>query len=244
MAAAPRCLWMPPIYTRLEAHNRCPSRSDRQLRRQAQPGCGGPSWGGYRVNGLLPHWLAFCAGEAGARLIHISSDCVFLGDQGGYTEEDVPDGTSVYARTKALGELVHDARHLTIRTSIIGPDSSPKGIGLLRWFLQQKGEVSGYRRVLWNGVTTLELAKAVEYSISHPEIGGLVHLRASEPVSKLDMLEMFKQAYGKEDVMILPVDDPAIDRTLNSVRRDWTYAAPSVSIMVAEMAEWEKRGQA
>lgn len=195
----------------------------------------------YRVNGLLPHWLAFCAGETGARLIHISSDCVFLGDRGGYTEEDVPDGTSVYARSKALGELPHDARHLTIRTSIIGPDTSPKGIGLLRWFLQQKGEVSGYRRVMWNGVTTLELAKAVDYAISRPEIGGLVHLRSAEPVSKLEMLEMFKQAYGKQDVIITPVDEPAIDRTLNSVRHDWTYAAPSVSVMVAEMAEWEKR---
>ncbi|QGG55548.1 dTDP-4-dehydrorhamnose reductase family protein [Paenibacillus sp. B01] len=195
----------------------------------------------YAVNGLLPHWLAFAAGEIGARLIHISSDCVFLGDRGGYTELDRPDGISVYARSKALGE-VNDPRHLTIRTSIIGPDASPKGIGLLRWFLAQTGEVSGYSRVYWNGVTTLELAKAVEHAAAHPEIGGLVHLLAAAPASKLEMLEWFKEAYGRDDVAIVPAAEPEIDRTLSAVRTDWIYRAPSIPDMVRELAAWERRG--
>lgn len=194
----------------------------------------------YTVNGLLPHWLAFAAGEIGARLIHVSSDCVFLGDRGGYTELDQPDGTTVYARSKALGE-VRDPRHLTIRTSIIGPDASPKGIGLLRWFLAQTGEVSGYSRVYWNGVTTLELAKAVEHAAARPEIGGLVHLLAAAPASKREMLEWFKEAYGRGDVTVVPAAEPEIDRTLSAVRTDWDYLAPSIPDMVRELAAWERR---
>ncbi len=194
----------------------------------------------YMVNGLLPHWLAFTASEIGARLIHISSDCVFEGDRGGYSELDIPDGKSVYARSKALGEL-RGSGHLTIRTSIIGPDANPSGIGLLKWFLDQKGSVTGYSRVYWNGVTTLELAKAVEYAASRPEIGGLVHLLAAAPASKLEMLEMFKQAYGRTDIEITASAEPFIDRTLTAVRADWDYKAPGIADMVAEMAEWGKR---
>lgn len=193
----------------------------------------------YTLNGLLPHWLAFAADENGARLIHISSDCVFLGDRGGYTEEDRPDGVSVYARSKALGE-VRDPRHLTIRTSIIGPDSSPKGIGLLQWFLAQSGEVSGYSRVYWNGVTTLELAKAVEYAAGKPDVGGLVHLLAEAPASKLEMLDWFKEVYNRDDITIVPAHEPVVDRTLSAVRSDWDYRAPSIPDMVRELAAWRR----
>ncbi|OXM17106.1 dTDP-4-dehydrorhamnose reductase family protein [Paenibacillus herberti] len=193
----------------------------------------------YQVNGLLPHWLAFSASEIGARLIHISSDCVFLGERGGYTELDPPDGVTVYARSKALGE-VRDPQHLTIRTSIIGPDRSPKGIGLLQWFLGQRGEVSGYSHVYWNGVTTLELAKAVEFAAGRADIGGLVHLLAAAPASKLDLLEWFKEAYGRDDISIVAAHEPMIDRTLSAVRRDWDYQAPSIPAMVQELAAWEQ----
>lgn len=195
----------------------------------------------YLVNGLLPHWLARAAEAAGGRLIHISSDCVFLGDRGGYRESDRPDGVSAYARTKALGE-VHDPRHLTIRTSIIGPEIRPDGIGLLRWFLQQKGTVNGYARVLWNGVTTLELARAVEYAAGRPEIGGLVHLTAPRIVSKLELLGMFREAFGWDDVTIRPSDEPRIDRTLVRERTDFDYMPPDYPEMLAELADWMREG--
>ncbi|MDF2645366.1 MAG: family oxidoreductase, partial [Paenibacillus sp.] len=121
----------------------------------------------YRINGLLPHYLKVLADRLHAKLIHISTDCVFSGDRGNYTEEDIPDGLSVYARTKALGEIIDD-RHLTIRTSIIGPEIRPHGIGLMQWFMEQEGMVKGYQNVYWNGVTTLELAKVIEHVIIHP----------------------------------------------------------------------------
>jgi len=195
----------------------------------------------YKVNGLLPHWLRYAADGIGARLIHISSDCVFLGDKGGYTERDWPDGTSVYARTKALGE-VHAPRHLTIRTSIIGPEIREGGIGLLGWFLRQSGTVNGYAQVFWNGVTTLELAKAVAYACDHPGIGGLVHLAAPRVVSKLELLGLFREAFGRTDIAVEAVNEPRIDRTLNRLRTDWMYMPPDYPAMLQELAAWMREG--
>ncbi|MWC28645.1 dTDP-4-dehydrorhamnose reductase family protein [Paenibacillus sp. MMS18-CY102] len=191
----------------------------------------------FQVNAWLPHWLRHLADAIGARVIHISSDCVFSGDRGSYTEYDAPEGTSMYARTKAMGES-RDPRHLTIRTSIIGPDPKEDGIGLLQWFLKQKGEIRGYASVYWNGVTTLELAKAIAYAISHPEIGGLVQLTAPETVSKLELLRLFQQAFGHEGVTIVPAADPVIDRTLLATRPDWGHQAAPYREMLAELADW------
>ncbi|PWW07345.1 dTDP-4-dehydrorhamnose reductase [Paenibacillus cellulosilyticus] len=191
----------------------------------------------YRVNALLPHWLRHAADTVGARLIHISSDCVFSGRAGLYTEQDTPDNPSVYGRTKAIGEVT-DPRHLTIRTSIIGPDDNPSGIGLLQWFLLQTGTVRGYSRVYWNGVTTLELAKAVHYALRHPQIGGLVHLAAPEVVSKLELLQLFQAAFGHYEAVITPTEEPVIDRTLQPTRVDWSYEAPFYRQMLSELAAW------
>jgi dTDP-4-dehydrorhamnose reductase len=191
----------------------------------------------YRVNGLLPHWLRHKADLMGARLIHISSDCVFSGMRGGYREEDAPDGVSVYARSKAFGEL-RNTRHLTIRTSIIGPDNKPDGIGLMQWFLVQQGEVRGYRRVLWNGVTTLELAKSVEWLLGRPGLAGLVHLTAPEKVSKHDLLYLMGSTFDKSDVTILPDLEPVIDRTLVRTREDFDYRTMNYAEMLGELRKW------
>ncbi|EFM08952.1 NAD-dependent epimerase/dehydratase [Paenibacillus curdlanolyticus YK9] len=191
----------------------------------------------FQVNGWLPHWLRHTADTIGARVIHISSDCVFSGDRGSYTEYDAPEGTSMYARTKALGES-NEMRHLTIRTSIIGPDPKAEGIGLLQWFLKQQGEVRGYASVYWNGVTTLELAKAIAYAMRHPEVGGIVQLTAPETVSKLELLRLFQHAYQHDGVTIIPAAEPAIDRTLLATRSDWRYQAAPYREMLAELANW------
>jgi dTDP-4-dehydrorhamnose reductase len=191
----------------------------------------------YRVNGLLPHWLRHKADLMGARLIHISSDCVFSGMRGGYREEDTPDGVSVYARSKAFGEL-RNTRHLTIRTSIIGPDNKPDGIGLMQWFLAQQGEVRGYRRVLWNGVTTLELAKSVEWLLGRPGLAGLVHLTAPEKVSKHDLLYLMGSMFDKTDVTIVPDLEPVIDRTLVRTREDFDYRTMNYAEMLGELRKW------
>lgn len=191
----------------------------------------------YRINGLLPHWLGHLALRCGARLIHISSDCVFSGAKGSYTEDDRPDGTTVYARTKALGEL-HDGPHLTLRTSIIGPEIRPHGIGLLQWFLRQQGEIPGYTRVLWNGVTTLELAKAVEYAVQQSHIAGLVQLTASDTVSKYELLLLLQEHFQHHAAMIVPDDRIVIDRSLRPIRKDWQLEPVGYGTMLAELADW------
>ena len=193
----------------------------------------------FTVNGLLPHWLALLAERGGARLVHISTDCVFSGTRGGYAEDDVPDGTTVYAKSKAAGE-VRDRRHLTIRTSIIGPEIRSEGIGLMKWFLSQTGTVAGYVNVPWNGVTTLELAKAVDYALKHPEFGGLIHLTAPETVSKRELLELIRRVYDRNDIRIVPVREPVIDRTLLPTRSGFGYKPPGYEAMLRELREWER----
>ncbi|MGW8958997.1 dTDP-4-dehydrorhamnose reductase family protein [Paenibacillus sp. NPDC055715] len=192
----------------------------------------------YQINGLLPHLLQRTADSIGARFIHISTDCVFEGKRvpGLYQETDQPDGTSAYALTKILGE-VKAPGHLTIRTSIIGPEIRPGGIGLLNWFLQQSGDVDGYRQVFWNGVTTLELAKAIRVLMNEP-LDGLIHLVHPEPISKHDLLLLFKDIWKREDIRIVPKDEPVQDRTLRSTRTDLLYDVSHYSIMLKELLEW------
>ncbi|WP_068500434.1 SDR family oxidoreductase [Paenibacillus kribbensis] len=190
----------------------------------------------YQINGLLPHVLRHTADKFGARLIHISTDCVFEGTRGHYREDDVTDGTSIYASTKALGEI-QATGHLTIRTSIIGPEIRKQGIGLMQWFMQQKGPVTGYRRVFWNGVTTLELAKAVEFFMTRP-ISGLIHLFHPEPICKHDLLLLIKQIWDLKDITVVPVDVPVQDRSLVSIREDVSYPVPVYEQMLKELWAW------
>ncbi|WP_410514185.1 SDR family oxidoreductase [Paenibacillus sp. BR2-3] len=190
----------------------------------------------YHVNGLLPHMLRKKADEVSARLVHISTDCVFEGTKGGYKEDDPTDGTSVYALSKALGE-VREEGHITIRTSIIGPEIRKDGIGLMHWFFRQRGVVPGYLNVRWNGVTTLELAKAVDYLLESP-LSGLFHLVHPESVSKYDLLKLIGDIWKKRDMELIPVEEPVSDRTLVSTRQDLDYQVPDYHIMLEEMYAW------
>ncbi|GGH34016.1 SDR family oxidoreductase [Paenibacillus segetis] len=192
----------------------------------------------YLINGFLPHRLQRVANLIGARLIHISSDCVFAGTRGGYREDDEPDGSSIYSLTKALGE-VRALGHVTVRTSIIGPEIRTSGIGLMQWFLSSKGQVSGYRNVLWNGVTTLELAKAIDILLDSP-ISGLIHLCHHMAISKHDLLSLFQKIWGLSEITIVPSDEPFQDRTLISSRSDWRYNVPHYLEMLKELEIWMK----
>ncbi|MBD8500272.1 dTDP-4-dehydrorhamnose reductase family protein [Paenibacillus arenosi] len=194
----------------------------------------------YQVNAWLPHQLRRKADHIGAKVIHISTDCVFSGKSGKYIENDKPDGTSTYSVTKALGELKQHNPHLTIRTSIVGPEIRPHGIGLLEWFLKQEGEVKGYKRVYWNGVTTLELAKAIEYYVQRP-IYGLIHLSYPIPISKYELLNLFQQAFGKLDVNIVPDEKYEGDKSLVNTREDADYRVKPYPAMLEELADWMKR---
>ncbi|GMA58951.1 NAD(P)-dependent oxidoreductase [Alicyclobacillus sacchari] len=190
------------------------------------------------INSLFPHELVTICNTYNCRLIHISTDCVFDGSKGMYTERDVPDGYTMYGRTKALGEIIDD-RHLTIRTSIVGPEQKRDGTGLLAWFLRQHGAVPGYRNAIWNGVTTLQLAKAVDWALTRP-VAGLVHLTGPHPISKYELLRLFQQTWHQSDREIIPVAEPRVDRTLQNTRSDFRPNVPSYHEMISDLAHWYK----
>lgn len=190
----------------------------------------------YQVNGMLPHLLRRKLEEWGGKLVHISTDCVFSGERGDYTEFDLPDGSSVYAISKAMGEVRHPP-HLTVRTSIVGPEIRSTRIGLFDWFMSRQGEVKGYTRVYWNGVTTLQLAKSVERMLA-AGTSGLVHLTAPQKVSKYELLCLFQDMFSKADAVIVPDDHFRQDRTLRCTRSDAALLVPEYRTMLAEMRDW------
>jgi len=190
----------------------------------------------FQVNSLLPHQLVKLTERCQGKLIHISTDCVFSGNKGDYTESDIPDGTSVYAQSKQLGEIISD-NHLTIRTSIIGPELKEDGIGLFLWFMQQNGVIKGYEKVWWNGVTTLELAKAIEVMIKR-NVTGLYHLGSEEKISKFKLLKLIQEVFEKDNVKIIPDSNIVLDRTIKSIRTDFQYMIPSYKKMLLELKDW------
>jgi len=190
----------------------------------------------FQVNSLLPHQLVKLAERYNGKVIHISTDCVFSGEKGNYNESDTPDGTTVYAQSKQLGEIISN-QHLTIRTSIIGPELKSNGIGLLLWFMNQSGQIKGYEKVLWNGVTALELAKAIEEMIKN-NITGLYHLGSNNKISKYSLLCMLKEIFNKTDVDIIPDSKIELDRTIKSSRKDYHYLVPPYKEMLNELKIW------
>ncbi|TCP10541.1 dTDP-4-dehydrorhamnose reductase [Crenobacter luteus] len=167
------------------------------------------------INALLPHRLAEICGLFGARLIHISTDCVFSGRKGLYTETDFADADDLYGRSKYLGEV--DYPHaVTLRTSIIGHELNGSR-SLVCWFLAQHGQVSGFRRATFSGLPTVELGRVIlEHVLPNTDLHGLYHVSA-EPINKFDLLALIAQHYGK-NINIIPEDDFFIDRSLDSSR--------------------------
>ncbi|WP_113930751.1 SDR family oxidoreductase [Bacillus sp. P14.5] len=190
------------------------------------------------VNSLLPHHITDTLEEMGmgGKLIHISTDCVFSGKSGEYDESSVKDGTSVYAKTKSLGEVTEEP-HLTIRTSIIGPELKEDGCGLFLWFMKQAGEIKGFDRVYWNGVTTLQLAKAIDHCLQEG-VTGLYHLCQEDKVSKYQLLTMIKVVFDKTDVTIMKDTEYSSDKSLVKTRKDIEYRVPGYPVMLQEMRDW------
>lgn len=166
-------------------------------------------------NAYFPHFLKKCASDVNAKLIHISTDCVFSGKTGGYTEKSVKEATDVYGLSKSLGEI-DDEHHLTIRTSIIGPEVKQNGEGLFHWFMAQCGPINGFKSNFWSGITTLELAKFILWEIEHPQVG-LLNLTNGEPISKFDLLNKINQIY-RRNVQINSDRDYACDKSFKSIR--------------------------
>jgi dTDP-4-dehydrorhamnose reductase len=168
------------------------------------------------VNSLFPHQLAKLCLESKARLIHLSTDCVFSGRAGNYSEKDVPDAGDLYGRTKLIGE-VEGPGCLTIRTSMIGRELQGSN-GLLEWFLSQRGKhVRGFKRAIFSGFTTQALSHLIaEIVVSHPGLEGIWHV-AADPISKFDLLTLVKQTYGFA-AEIEPDEEFRCDRSLDGTR--------------------------
>jgi dTDP-4-dehydrorhamnose reductase len=167
------------------------------------------------INALLPHRLARLCKVAGARLVHMSTDCVFSGVKGMYTEADASDARDLYGRSKYLGEV--DYPHaITLRTSIIGHELDGAR-SLIGWYLAQEGSVKGYKRAIFSGLPTVEVARVIrDHVIPHPELHGVYHVSA-EPINKFDLLTLVAQTYRKT-IDIVADDLLVIDRSLDSTR--------------------------
>ena len=188
------------------------------------------------INSLLPHRLNQLCRAYDSRLIHISTDCVFSGRKGGYSEQDVPDAEDLYGRTKLLGE-VGGPQSLSLRTSIIGRELRTRS-GLIDWFLSQRGRtIKGYRRALYSGFTTVELARIIEHVLlRHPQLQGLWQVSA-DIISKYELLLLARDAF-RWNGEIVPDDTLVCDRSLDSTRFRTTigYQPPSWPAMLTELA--------
>lgn len=188
------------------------------------------------LNAYFPHFLASATSGTETQVIHMSTDCVFSGKRGCYKEDDLRDGETFYDRSKALGEL-EDNKNITLRNSIVGPDTNSEGIGLFNWFMKQSGTINGYTKVLWTGVTTLQLAKVME-AAAKEKACGLYNMVNNMSISKFDLLKLFNRYLRNGEMEILPSDEIAADKSLLRTRFDFAFPIPDYETMVAEMAEW------
>lgn len=188
------------------------------------------------LNGYLPHYLSDITKDTKTRIIHMSTDCVFAGNDGPYFEESFPNGKTFYDRSKAIGEI-NNSKDLTFRNSIIGPDIKESGIGLFNWFMKQNGPINGFTGAIWTGVTTLTLAKAMEQAIKE-NLTGLYNLVNNESINKFDLCGLFNRYFRNDQVQITPSDKLQLDKSLRHHRTDFSFVVPSYEQQIREMRQW------
>lgn len=189
------------------------------------------------INTLMPHRLARLCSLIDARFIHISTDCVFSGDKGGYVESDFADARDLYGKSKYLGEVGYP-HSVTLRTSTIGHELHSK-YGLLDWFLSQETKCRGYCRAIFSGLPTVVFAEIVrDVVIPSRDISGLYHV-AAKPIDKFALLKLISEVYGKT-IIISRDEELVIDRSLNSTRFQMAtgYVAPEWPALVRRMYEF------
>lgn len=190
------------------------------------------------INAMLPHRLVRLCSLVNARLIHISTDCVFSGRKGNYKEADVSDAEDLYGKSKFIGEI-HDKSHVvTLRTSIIGHELLSKR-ALVEWFLAQDERVKGYEKAIFSGLPAVELVEIIEdFIISKVDIKGLYHVSA-KPISKLDLMRLIAKVYGKK-IKIISDNSTVIDRSLDSSRftEKTGYIAPKWPVLISKMYDF------
>ena len=188
------------------------------------------------LNSYFPHFLAEVTKNTNIQVIHMSTDCVFSGKKGEYTEHDFRDGETFYDRSKSLGEL-DDNKNITLRNSIVGPDINPNGIGLMNWFMKQNGSINGYTKAMWTGQTTLQLAKTMEYA-AKTRAHGLVNAVPNTSISKYELLGLFNKYLRNSSITINPVDGINADKSLKRTNFEMNYLIPDYETMVKELSDW------
>lgn len=189
-----------------------------------------------KINSLLPNILSNSLLDSQIKLIQISSDCIFSGLRGLYDVRSMPDSSDFYGMTKYLGEIRNN-KDLTIRTSIIGPDINFTGVGLFNWFMNEEKSIKGYKNVLWNGVTTLQLSEFINFAIKE-NLSGIVHLSAPHAISKHDLLGLINKHFKNESMNIEEFYDLKLDKTLKPSFDSAHYNIPSYDQMIYDMKRW------
>ena len=194
-----------------------------------------------KINALLPHQMAKLCQDMSIRMIHLSTDCVFSGDSGLYSEDNIPDASDMYGRTKAMGEVLDNPNCLTLRSSFLGTEISDR-TELLEWLLAQTGQtIKGYTRAIYSGVSTVYLSSVITDVLKYyPQLSGLYQIASETPISKYDLLSIAKKAFNI-DVEIVEDDSYASDKSLSGTRlkKIMHYRVPSWSDMLQELADWD-----
>lgn len=191
-------------------------------------------------NSYFPYLLQSLTKDTKTKVISISTDCVFSGKKGGYSENDSKDGEGFYAQSKSLGEI-NNEKDLTIRTSIIGPDLNQNGIGLFHWFMQQNETVTGYSQAFWSGITTIELAKVIHQAIQQ-NLTGLIVVASEKKIDKYNLLKIFNKVFRNDSLIVLENTDYKVDKSMHSLRTDFAYKVPSYEELILEMKQWIDAG--
>ena len=191
----------------------------------------------FPINAILPHRLDSLCLQFGARLVHFSTDCVFSGKKGMYCESDLSDATDVYGKSKLAGEITESPTTITLRISTIGHELN-SSIGLIDWFLLQSNAVKGYRKAVFSGIPTAEIARIIEkYVMPRPDLQGLYHVSV-EPIDKMSLLQLVAKEYGK-NIEIIPDLKVSLDRSLDSsrFRKITGYKPPSWTNLIRLMSK-------
>lgn len=187
------------------------------------------------INAVYPHKLSRLAQLGGARVVHVSTDCVFAGDRGGYSEDDRPDASDIYGQSKHLGEITYP-HCVTIRSSIIGLELARRQ-GLVEWLLSQQGQISGYRQAIFSGLTTMEMARLIRRIMDWNNVLGALWHVAAAPISKYDLIRRLCERLDRKDIDIIADDQLKLDRSLDGSRFSAAtgYEAPSWDAMLDEL---------
>jgi len=190
-----------------------------------------------RINSLLPQFLERHYSDSNIKIVQISTDCVFRGDKGQYSDSSIPDSVDLYGITKTLGEISHSNKDLTLRTSIIGPNLSYKNKGLFDWFYFNTNKIKGYNSVYWTGLTTLQLAKIILQAIEL-ELTGLINVSNNNPISKYKLLKLLDKFFFCSTKSISIDNTVKIDKSLISNLHPGIIFVPGYEEMIEDMKLW------